>query len=409
MTRIFDISRVVTAAPDPSPKDDVTTLRDVSASLLRICQRSQFFATLALHARIKITDSLPTAATDGKDIFVNPDFFNGLTRDAQDGLILHEVLHAALLHVPRRGMRDAELWNIAADIVINGMLIRAGYTLPAGGLRDVDKEHLSTEEVFELLARDAKQNKQQPQLGMADLMPGDGSSMAQPDKNAASTKLGKTGMSKAEMEGHWKQALQQAKMVMQSTLAGDIPADLKRELGTVLRSQVDWRSYLWRYLVQTPTDFGAFDRRFVGDGLYLETIAGESVRVHVCVDTSGSINLDEVTLFVGEVQSILQAYPHIRCDLYYADAKLNGPYQLTGDSEIPQPIGGGGTDFRPFFEHLAVNADAHTITLAIYLTDGYGDFPEREPSLPTLWVVTPNGKDIDKFPFGEVIRLLPNE
>ena len=53
---------------------------------------------------------------------------------------------------------------------------------------------------------------------------------------------------------------------------------------------MDWRSYLWRYLTHLPTDFNAFDRRFVGRGIYLDEIAGESVRVLVAVDTSGSID-----------------------------------------------------------------------------------------------------------------------
>jgi hypothetical protein len=42
------------------------TERTVSASLLRLCQRSPFFATLALHTRARNTDALPTAATDGE-------------------------------------------------------------------------------------------------------------------------------------------------------------------------------------------------------------------------------------------------------------------------------------------------------------------------------------------------------
>jgi len=51
----------------------------------------------------------------------------------------------------------------------------------------------------------------------------------------------------------------------------------------------------------------------------------------------------------------------------------------------------------------------NAITLAIYLTDGYGDFPTRVPNLPTLWVVTPNGKDLHEFPFGETVRLLASQ
>ena len=48
-------------------------------------------------------------------------------------------------------------------------------------------------------------------------------------------------------------------------------------MAEISESQLDWRSYLWRYLVQTPTDFQGFDRRFVGRGLYLEALIGESV------------------------------------------------------------------------------------------------------------------------------------
>lgn len=382
--------------------------RAVSASLLRICQRSPFFATLALHARITITDRLPTAATDGRDVFVNPNFFGALSPAAQDGLLLHEVLHAALLHVTRRGTRDPELWNIAADIVVNGMLVRDGYTLPEGGVRDPNKEHLATEEVYELLLREAQQGKHAA-AGMSDLLeatPGDGSGQADDEEQAGT--MPNTAADRAELEGKWKQALQQAQMVMQSSLAGDVPAGLRRELDALLASRVDWRSYLWRYLVQTPTDFGAFDRRFVGDGMYLETIAGETVHVHVCVDTSGSISRSDITCFMSEVRAILHAYPHLRCDLFYADAALHGPFVVTADATLPPPKGGGGTDFRPFFAYLDRHADPHAVTLAIYLTDGYGNFPVRAPSLPVLWVVTPNGVDLSAFPFGEAVRLLPS-
>lgn len=384
--------------------DAIATERTVSATLLRICQRSPFFATLALHAKIKITAALPTAATDGRDVFVNPEFFNGLTPAAQEGLLLHEVLHAALLHVPRRSARDPRLWNIAADVVINGMLIRDGYTLPEGGVRDPSHEHLATEEVYEALLKNAKPP---PELVMPDLMEGNGPPGSAGDNKDAPASS--PAINKAEMEGHWKKALQEARMVAQSSLAGEMPAHLQREIGQILRAQIDWRSYLWRYLVQTPTDFGAFDRRFVGDGMYLETITGETVHVHVCVDTSGSIAGDDINTFMGEVQSILLAYPHLRCELYYADSELHGPFNVAADSELPTPMGGGGTDFRPFFARLEKHADRHTTAVAIYLTDGYGAFPAATPAIPTLWVVTPGGKDLDGFPFGEVIRLLPNE
>ena len=54
--------------------------RTISASLLRVRLRSPFFATLALHARFIETNDVPTAATDGMDVFVNPAFMESLSR-----------------------------------------------------------------------------------------------------------------------------------------------------------------------------------------------------------------------------------------------------------------------------------------------------------------------------------------
>ena len=154
------------------------------------------------------------------------------------------------------------------------------------------------------------------------------------------------------MEAHWKNALEQASVMAENLLQGSLPASIQRELQTLKSGQLNWRHYLWRYLVRTPIDFGDFDRRFIGQRIYLETLEGETVRVAVAVDTSGSINNGQIQAFLSEIQSILLAYPHLDCQLYYADAELHGPYALTPYASLPTPIGGGGTDFRPFFTKL---------------------------------------------------------
>ncbi|HEY9740730.1 MAG TPA: VWA-like domain-containing protein, partial [Coleofasciculaceae cyanobacterium] len=191
-----------------------------------------------------------------------------------------------------------------------------------------------------------------------------------------------------------------------SNSQGNIPAGMQRELGALTQAQLDWRSYLWRYLVRTPTDFTGFDRRFIGRKLYLEALEGESVQVFVAIDTSGSVGDREMRLFLSEVQGILNAYPHLICELYYADAEAYGPYSLKADNEIPRPVGGGGTSFVPFFEKVSENQDWHSSGVCVYLTDGHGTFPQEPPALPVLWVVTPGGLDLTRFPFGEAVRLL---
>ena len=399
---------------------DPKTARMVSAWLLRLHARSAFFTALAMFAKFEVSFEVPTAATDGRSIYVNPNFFDTLTTAEQDAVLVHEVLHAALLHVPRRGGRDPRLWNVAADIVVNGMLAKERYDLPAGGLRDQQLEHLSTEEVYELLLRKQEQQQAeqqegqqgqgggqgQPQPDLLDARPGDAHGAGEPA--GAGDQPEDARAREQALEKHWQQAHEQAKIVAEGSLAGQAPGGMARELGSLNPSRLDWRSYLWRYLVHTPTDFQHFDRRFVGRGMYLETLSGENLNVLLAIDTSGSIDNAAVQAFMGEVRGILRAYPHLRCELFYADAELYGPYRLTPSSPMPPVQGGGGTDFRPFFARIPKYRPPWEPSVAIYLTDGYGQFPSRPPRCPVLWVVTPGGLPIERFPFGQAVRILPS-
>lgn len=366
--------------------DDKELQQRLSGSLLRLRARQPFFAALALFASPQLSSTTPTAATDGKRIFWGREFLAKLKTDEVDGVMLHEVLHAALLHVTRRGRRDPILWNIAADIVVNGMVVEAKFKLPQGAIREPKWEKLAVEEVYELLERSA--TKLVLADGWADLLP--------------------EGVGEAEaLAAHWRAAQAQANTLMRASGQGTRPAGWDREFGMLEPAQLDWRSYLWRHLVRTPTDFSGFDRRMLGRGLYLETLEGESVRVCVCIDTSGSIGQGQLNQFLGEVEGILRSYPHLICDLYFADAGLDGPHRLSGDGGWPTPKGGGGTDFRPFFTAVTeAEREWDSPAVCVYLTDGYGTFPEAPPAGPVLWVVSPGGLGVEDFPFGEVARLL---
>jgi predicted metal-dependent peptidase len=357
----------------------------ISASVLRLRMKSPFFGTLALFARFVPDSQILTAATDGRDLFFNPEFLQSLPIQHQDGVILHEILHAALSHPARRRERQPELWNIAADIIVNGTILQqSGMELPPGSLRDERWENFSVEEVYELLQLETPNRFQLPDRDLLSVRR-DCQQIADGDRSAA----------------YWRQALQQA-----MTIAGKCPLGIDRELAAILAPQLDWRSYLWRYLVQTPTDFEGFDRRFVGRGLYLETLQCASVRVYVAVDTSGSVKDRQIQLFISEVRGILTAYPHLECSLYYVDCEISEPHLLQANSQIPAPVGGGGTSFVPFFDRIEQSWDGQTQSACVYLTDGYGEFPTAIPQVPTLWVVAPGGLDLSLFPFGEAVRLI---
>src|SRR5215472_8392110 len=95
-----------------------------------------------------VPGSLPTMATDGSRIVYNPIFVVQLKPVELEGTLAHAVLHCALGHQCRRGERDPELWNQAADFAINPILLGNGFTLPAGALIDPAFNDLSAEEIY---------------------------------------------------------------------------------------------------------------------------------------------------------------------------------------------------------------------------------------------------------------------
>ena len=381
-------------------KDENLTRR-IQASQLRVRATSPFFAALMLFAEWIFTDKIPTFATNGKEIFVNPEFANPLNTSEFDAVLLHEVLHAALQHTFRRGYRDPVRWNYACDVVVNGMIVQhERFKLPAGHISRPDLERLSVEEVYAKLGKQVSVQEIWCDL----LTPGSNRKFEKGKQISSVLQEGiLSDESVRELRQFWKNALRQAQIGCSQK--GDIPAGMSRELEALRPGQLDWRSHLRRFLVRTPTDFQGFDRRFIWQKNYMDALEGESVRVHVCIDTSGSISLDEMEQFFGEVQRILLSYPHLHCDLYFADTQLYGPWGITPDSKFQEPIGGGGTCFKPFFKHIE-NNDYFEPSVAVYLTDGYGSFPEPAPQITTIWVVTSGGVDREYFPFGEIVRLV---
>ena len=62
------------------------------------------FGSVISNVKYEILDDnsvLPTAATDGKTIYINEKFMSNLTEDEQVGTLAHEVCHIAFNHVLR--------------------------------------------------------------------------------------------------------------------------------------------------------------------------------------------------------------------------------------------------------------------------------------------------------------------
>lgn len=335
-----------------------------------------FFSTLLMWAEVRWSTEYPIAATDGTHLWLHPEGFGELSREQMVGVLCHEVLHMALNHVSRRGKRDITLWNIACDISVNGMIreqmeYTPGLSLPKGLVIVSSLEGYSPEEIYEVLQQNQDESLPR-QTGIWDLA-----------KNPARQK---------EKQPLWKEALRQALQRSQHPR-------IQERIAVAEKGTMDWRKALWEFLTPIGGDYGGFDRRFVGEGLYLDGLESHftlaPLNLQICVDTSGSVDEDALGRFLGEIKRIVETFPQVEPVLWAADSEIYGPMNLSNF----KLMGGGGTDFIPFFKKLKPE------DLAIYLTDGYGTFPSKSHP-QTLWVVTPLGLDNAKFPFGKVVRLV---
>lgn len=376
----------------------------ITKSILQIRDKCQFFGALMLFAKILPSEKITTAATNGKEIVVNKDFLNSLNSSEQNALLLHEVLHMALLHCLRIGSRDRGIWNIAADIVVNNLiLLNTPFALPKGCIIDKSYKGKSVEYIYEDLLKNNRYKKKKYKLLIPDILQGGG---GEDEKSSASSM---TGNEKLEVETFWKDAMQ----VVQNTTSsssdsqGNLPLGISQEIQVVLEPEVDWRHALWKYVGKTNSDFDELDRRFIYRGLYLEGLLTEGLEIFVCIDTSASVSPQLLDQFFAELKGILSSYPHVKCKLFYADTEIYGPYELESIEELPEANGFGGTSFVPFFNYLEKTDDGFSELnrAAVYFTDGYGDFPAKEAENPTLWLVPSNGLETSSFPFGEVIRI----
>ena len=378
----------------------------IQKCILQVRRECSFFGSLMLFAQIETTKKLPTAATDGRKIFFNEEFLNSLSSKEQNALMLHEVLHMALLHVTRRQNRDPDIWNIAADIVVNDLIERnTSFPLPQGAITDTRFQDKSVEYIYEALLKSEKKYK----LVINDILqPGNS------EQNEGDTNLSEPLSQEEtdEIESFWKDKMEILKNSSEHNLSngkGSLPAGIEQEISTILEPEVDWRHALWKYVGKTPADFDDLDRRFIYKGLYLESLLTEAVEVSVCIDTSGSVSDELLMQFTGELKGILRSYPNVKCSLFFADTDLAGPYEIDRIEQMPKAIGRGGTSFVPFFDYLKKHGEENSLLgnnkLSIYFTDGFGDFPQQEPDNPTMWLVCKDGLETNGFPFGEVVRI----
>jgi predicted metal-dependent peptidase len=415
--------------------------RKLTRARTQLLLNQPFFGTLCLRLKLAAGE-VPTMATDGRRIVYDPAFVAELTAAELEAVLAHEVLHCALGHHCRRGVRDPRLWNEAADLAINPILIGNGFTLPAGALFDPRFENLSAEEIYARLVEQSGESspapKQSPQPNTeAGGSSGQASQEQQPPDLGNSSQTSSTqpfdtvgneaqhqSMSPGGFGEVWDAADEQGRPASQAENSrqqhewniaadqalraakscGSEPANMARPLNENRQSRQDWRALLREFIAATsPCDYrwSPPNRRYIASGLYLPSVERAGVgTIVVAVDTSGSIGEEELEQFAGEITAIADEAKPEAVHIVYCDAAVQSVQQFGPSEPIElEPRGGGGTDFRPVFEWIEANQIAPACL--IYLTDLCCHSYPQAPDYPVLWVTDSRRR----APFGETIRI----
>ena len=101
--------------PKKLKKEELEAMRSDVADRIIVARvglllRHPFFGNMATRLKVENCDDwCPTAATDGKHLFYNTQFFNALSNKEIEFVIAHEILHCVFDHIIRREDRDPEI------------------------------------------------------------------------------------------------------------------------------------------------------------------------------------------------------------------------------------------------------------------------------------------------------------
>lgn len=209
-------------------------------------------------------------------------------------------------------------------------------------------------------------------------------------------------------EQEWKHEMSRA--LVSARMQGHLPAALDRAVSRRLDPQVDWLEAIRLAIRNSMVGSGRQDyewippnRRYISRGWFFPTMGIQQLpKIAFIADTSGSRHEQHLIAAYSEIDAARKLF-NAMIYVMDCDAAVYSSEWVMPHEELPALKGGGGTDFRPIFEHLM----EHEIDpdLCVVFTDTWGSFPDRVPEFPTLWVVDVPGAQIPEWDLAEMVRI----
>jgi predicted metal-dependent peptidase len=370
----------------------------------------------AIAAMLRYDDNPDTLTfhSDGVHLRYNGEYIEEAPLDEVEFALANGAMHALLKHQERIEGRVGRLWQAATDLTVNSMLVKNGFTLPPYVYYDERFEGMYAEEIYDILKEEMTYNDtlDEAEAPTPDDTPPQEDATA-PDNtpsqhdNPSQNNQSEPAMQQfqaeeiAALEEELAEYFEQlfAKYKRQDAL----PKGMELVVPHLFSHTIDWRESLYRYIAEFAKSTYSFmppNMKYLYRGIALPSLSSDLLRIVIAVDTSGSVDETLLSQFLGEVESIMQSYGNYEIDLISADAKVHDHMTYLPGERLSYTLkGGGGTDFRPVFDHIDRHIDYPTLLL--YFTDGMGTFPDTEPPYDVMWVM-PEAKEV---PFGEVLHI----
>jgi predicted metal-dependent peptidase len=420
-------------------KPDLPAEKRIERAHAQLMKHPDFclFSGVFMIGKVSISDTHPTACTNGRDVVYGRAFVDSLDDKQLAFVVVHEAMHKAYRHLTvwkNIAKENPQLANAAMDYVINLQIVdsdRSGrvVTMPRDadgkllGLLDEKYRDMDTKQVYQLLKKEMDEGGEGGNGG-------DGNGNGQPD-NPSGSRSGQgqpqngngdgdsQGFDEHDWDGARDLSAEEEEALTREVdsalregaiLAGKMKGKVHRGIDELLHPKVDWREAL-REFVKTHTRGGDQstwrrpNRRYLGIDIVMPSAVSQKAELFVLgVDTSGSIGGSMLTQFMSEINSICEEVAPETVELLYWDSHVAGRETYHG-AEVEQlinttkPRGGGGT--TPECVPIFLEAERIAPQCVIMLTDGefYGDgwHEWNRISAPVLWCVVGNKNFVPKY------------
>jgi predicted metal-dependent peptidase len=414
-------SKIRNWQPDPNITPEalermrVEVMDRIITARVGLLLRHPFFGNMATRLKIQAADDwLPTAAVDGRNLFFNTQFFNAMDNKEVEFVIAHEILHMVYDHLGRRESRNPKLYNIAADYVVNNLLVddRIGRKPRiVDCYQDFKYRGWASEEVYDELYKEAQKNGQEAVEALGEMLDehldweDDGT--GDEDGEGNGNGKGRPRYSKGELDqikDEIKEAMIQA---ASASGAGNVPAGVQRLIKDMTESKMNWRELIRQQIqstIKSDYTFSRPSRKGQMSGAILPGMCfQDTIDLCICLDMSGSIGNPQAADFLGEIKGIMDEFQDYKIKLWCFDTKVYNERDFSadgGESLTDYEIkGGGGTDFTVNWTYMK----DHDIQPKkfIMFTDGYAYDSWGDPDYcDTIFIIHSHHDKNLEGPFG---------